>query len=419
MSDLYIIIGNLVLYIILGVFLLRLRSSDISLLIAGLWILSAFFSVLFFAVFPSEYRYYSNLSVSALVFVFFCFTSNLLPISKLKTPKKIRGNVKLLYILAWFICIVGILPFFGNLFYFLSHLASIDTFGENYGENVSVLNGFIGRLGRYSDYLRLFAPCLFFYFLKHYKKRKFLCVGLLCCSLNSIIANLNIGSRFIFIVDSLYYFCVFLYFKKMLPKKIINGISIIGVSILMMFIVVFLAISNVKNKDITQENASEMSYSLYGGESFLNFSTLMWSKSKETNGDNTFYIFKYLLGDYPSEHRNWARLSRFSGVPANIFYTYIGDLYMDFGAVGALIIVVLMTLLLFFFVYKANKTSNIYYILWIGLFLRILVSGFTYWPYLNGGYELVYTPLVILFMQIFDDFSKKNKKYACRNNYNI
>lgn len=419
MNDLYIIIGNLILYVILGLFLIKLQASTISKLIVTIWIFSAFASILFYAVFPSQYRFYSNLSIYALVFLFICFTANLIPISRLKNPKRLKGNRRLLYFLALFICAIGILPFIGNSIYFLTHITTMNTFADNYGEDVSVLSGFIGTLGRYTIYLRLFAPCLFFYFLRYYKKRWGVCVGLLCCSLNAIIANLNNGSRYIFVVDTLYIFCVYLYFRETIPQTIVRKTKVVGLSIFIVFVAVFTSISKAKNDDITQENATEMSYSLYGGESFLNFSTLMWNKSKETNGDNTFYIFKYLLGDYPSEHRNWTRLSRFSGVPANIFYTYIGDLYMDFGAVGALIIVVLMTLLLIFFVYKANKTSNIYYILWIGFFLRILVSGFTYWPYLNGGPELVYTPLVILFMQIFDNFSKKKKKYACRNNYNI
>lgn len=404
MNDLYIIIGNFIAYVLLTIFLWQRKSNAISVIIAIVWSLSAFASVLFFAVFPSPFRDYSDLSIIALVFVFFCFTFNLFPIAKLENPNIVIGNRMLLKALGWFICALGILPFLGNTSYFLTHLtSSLNTFGEHYGENFSVLSGFVATLGRYSNYLRLFAPCLLFLFLDDFKRNKLLCIGLLCCCLNAVIANLNAGSRYIFVLDVLYMICVFILFKKCLSESIVKKIKIIGIIILSILLVVFVSISTVKTSDNTQENAMEMTYSLYAGESFLNFSGSMWKNCQKTYGDNSFYIFKYILGEYPTELRNWSQLSSKSGIPANIFYTYIGDFYMDFGHIGALLIVLLITLFLYFVVKKANETRIFYYYIWIGFILRVLVSGFTYWPYLNGCYEMIYTPIALSFIQFLDD----------------
>lgn len=412
MSDLHLIICNVVAYILLFLFLWKKKKSNVSQFIVGVWAVSSAISLFYFVILSSTSWAVEGISITALLFLFLCFTLNVLALSGLKKAESIVCNKKLIKFFAWFICCICIAPFFCNVYYMLFHISnSITTFGENYGEQVEILHGVIGTLNRYANYLRTFYVVLFFYFISQFRSNRVLCLGLLFGILNPTISNLNIGSRFIFVSDFLALMAMFLLFKETLSNIIRKVIVRFSIIISIVFAIVFLSISVVKLRYSTNENAVQTSLALYGGESFLNFSTNMWNYCSETNGDNAFFIFKYILGTYPGEHRDSDALTAKSHILAKVFYTYIGDFYMDFGLEGAFFIVLIISILIVFFVKRANSSNSLYYYCWLYIFIRILVSGFTYYPYLNCAWEIVYTPVLLMFIQIIDAFTRSKHNY--------
>lgn len=407
MSDLHLIICNVVAYILLFLFLWKKKKSNVSQFIVGVWAISSAISLFYFVILSSTSWAVEGISITALLFLFLCFTLNVLALSGLKKAESIVCNKKLIKIFAWFICSVSVVPFFCNVHYMIFHVSnSLTTFGENYGEHVEILHGFVGSLNRYASYLRVFYVVLFFYFLPEFRKNIVLCIGLLFGILNPTISNLNIGSRFVFVSDFLSLIAMYLLFKERLSYKIRKVLVSISFFISIVFVVVFISISVVKLRYSTNENKMQFSFALYGGESFLNFSTDMWNYCSKTNGDNAFFIFKHILGTYPEEHRDSGALTAKSNVLARVFYTYIGDFYMDFGAKGAFVTVLIISILILFFVRRANNVNTLYSYCWLYIFIRMLVSGFTYYPYVNNVWEIVYAPIVLVCLRGIDILSR-------------
>jgi len=415
MEQVVVVCLNALLYLSFWIYLRRGGKNHLASFIAAIWSVSAVASIFLLVVFPVSSRVYDDFSVSALLFLFACFSLDVIPMTSFQCPKKFYGNVTLVYIFAWFLCALTALPFIGNAYYFCTHLGVLSSFGSNYGEKVAVLPGFLGTLDMYSKYLRVFLPILLIFFLRSFSKYFYLCICLSLCCLNPIVSNLNVGSRFAFVVDSLYYISVFVMFKGLLSKRMARILKTAFFFGFVIFGIVFLSITIVK---VNAGDASlYSSLSLYGGESFLNFSDYMWNNCSYTNGDNAFFVFKYIFDAYPSEHRDFEYLTSRSGLMAMVFYTYIGDFYMDFGPVGAFVCCLFISLVLYGIISAVRRYPSVYMYALMAVFMKILIGGFAYYQYLNLAKEILFAPLVCVFMLVLDLSLQylKNGKVAVRS----
>ncbi|MBR2196753.1 MAG: oligosaccharide repeat unit polymerase [Salinivirgaceae bacterium] len=392
------------------------KKSSLSIFVSAIWCASAVFSLVFYSLNGNnwEFRTYTNLTLPPFIFIFVCILLYIIPLTRIEDRSAILvdADYSLLTIFSWIIVTISIAPFFANLIYAINHIGeSLSSFAENYGTEVEIFDGSIAILNKYAKYARTFSPILLFYFLQRPNPNKLLLIGLFCAFINPSLGNLNSGSRFLFAADFLYLIAIYLIFSNSIDDKVRSRIRIIGSLLLSFFIVVFLSISIFRFTTTNSSSANieaTTSFGLYAGEGMLNFSSNMWNISKRTDGSNTLTVVDYMIGDNPSSVRDADKVSAKAGIPLNIFYTVVGDFYIDFGPNVTLAIFFGIFLLLSFLLRKQKTQYSFYELVWICLFIRIIVIGFTYFPYMNLSMELVYVPILNIVLSFLD--SAKNSQ---------
>ena len=285
---------------------------------------------------------------------------------------------------------------------------SLSSFADNREIDVEIFDGALALLNKYSKYARTFSPILLFYFLQRPRPNNFLLIGLFCAFLNPSLGNLNMGSRFLFAADFLYLIAIYLIFSNSLEDKIRSKIRLFGSIVLSFFIVIFLAISFFRFTALNSSSATvdaTTSFSLYAGEGMLNFSSNMWDIYRRTEGSNTLTFVDYIIGDNPSSVRDAEKVSEKAGIPLYIFYTVVGDFYIDFGPQVTFAIFLGIFVLLCYLLRKQKTQYTFYDFVWICLFIRVIVIGFTYFPYMNLSMELVYVPILNIVLSFLDKAS--------------
>ena len=408
-----ILILNITAYALLLLHLIRKKKSRLSIFVSAIWCASAVFSLVFYGLNGAnwEFRTYTNLTLQPFVFIFVCILLYIIPLTRIEDRSTIlvEGNYNLLTILSWFIVIISIAPFFANLAYAINHMGeSLSAFADNREIDVEIFDGTLALLNKYSKYARTFSPILLFYFLQRPRPNIFLLIGLFCAFLNPSLGNLNMGSRFLFAADFLYLIAIYLIFSNSLEDKIRSKIRFFGSIVLSFFIVIFLSISFFRFSALNSSTATldaTTSFSLYAGEGMLNFSSNMWDIPKRTDGSNTLTFVDYIIGDNPSSVRDADRVSEKAGIPLYIFYTVVGDFYIDFGPYVTFAIFLGICILLCYLLRKQKFQYSFYDFVWICLLIRIIVIGFTYFPYMNLSMELVYVPILNMVLSFFDKAS--------------
>lgn len=377
---------------------------------SAIWCASAAFSLVFYGINDSswEFRTYTNLTLQPFIFIFVCILLYIIPLTKIKdrSPIIVEADFNLLTIFSWFIVIISIAPFIANLVYAIRNFdVSFSSFADNYGVDVEIFDGTLALLNKYSKYARTFSPILLFYFLQRPRPNIFLLIGLFCAFLNPSLGNLNIGSRFLFAADFLYLIAIYLIFSNSLENKLKNRIRFLGAIMLSFFVVIFFAISFFRFAALNSSTAAvdtTTSFSLYAGEGMLNFSGNMWDISRRTDGSNTLTFVDYIIGDNPTSVRDADKVSAKAGIPLNIFYTVVGDFYIDFGPYTTIAIFIGICFLLSYLLRKQKSQYTFYELVWICLFIRVIVIGFTYFPYMNLSMELVYVPILNIILSFLD-----------------
>lgn len=405
-----ILIINLATYALLLFHLIRKKKSRLSIFVSAIWCASAAFSLVFYGINDSswEFRTYTNLTLQPFIFIFVCILLYIIPLTKIKdrSPIIVEADFNLLTIFSWFIVIISIAPFIANLVYAIRNFdVSFSSFADNYGVDVEIFDGTLALLNKYSKYARTFSPILLFYFLQRPRPNIFLLIGLFCAFLNPSLGNLNIGSRFLFAADFLYLIAIYLIFSNSLENKLKNRIRFLGAIMLSFFVVIFFAISFFRFAALNSSTAAvdtTTSFSLYAGEGMLNFSGNMWDISRRTDGSNTLTFVDYIIGDNPTSVRDADKVSAKAGIPLNIFYTVVGDFYIDFGPYTTIAIFIGICFLLSYLLRKQKSQYTFYELVWICLFIRVIVIGFTYFPYMNLSMELVYVPILNIILSFLD-----------------
>ena len=189
-----------------------------------------------------------------------------------------------------------------------------------------------------------------------------------------------------------------------MKQRLIRIFAAVAVVLFIGFI--FSTIGRFEDDTYYGDNAVMSSIYLYGGEGPINFSSKMWGTTRFTDGDNCFFIFKYYLGLYPSQFRESFWVSSISGLPLTTFFTYIADFYIDLGPIGAYILLLLLSAFTYYNVKRINVTNKFTDIIWIAIIIRIIASGFTYYPYMNAAMEIIYAPALNILIAMFSKSSR-------------
>ena len=122
--------------------------------------------------------------------------------------------------------------------------------------------------------------------------------------------------------------------------------------------------------------------SLYSGEGILRFSQYIWDLSKTSFGDTNFSFIKDMMDletfTNTLDRREFYEI-RF-GIPTSIFYTFIGDICIDFGKCWAILFFCLLSIGINMLINASVRRR--YYtfvdIYLLGLYILMIIYGVMY-----------------------------------------
>lgn len=194
-------------------------------------------------------------------------------------------------------------------------------------------------------FIRYWPLALLFYFysITFLDKPNWFNLGLFISSLMPVMISILQAGRFAVIYWIMMFFLFYVLFKPHLNKETRRKISlplmIFGGLILIYFAAVTIARFNTS--DLGNENGIINSLTTYIGQPFINFSNIFQNFNNEsiTIGRILPITSNYILN---LNFSNWDYIfeqNERSGIALNVFYTFIGEVYVDLGSSGLLIYV--------------------------------------------------------------------------------
>ena len=330
------------------------------LLITVLWLVSSMFSLLYL---DSPIRYYTNHQVKLLPYLYLygCFLLTLMPLLRINVMgKDFIDNSTFIYKLSLFVALCAYLPFIENAI----HLYKVggggsDALAEMYGERLEKgfdarahMSWLGARLNTVISFFTYISPILFFnYIAGNNKKKWYIVVGLLMASLNLSIVSFSQGGRATSFNLSLYILFIYLLYKSYFSDKINRKVRLVFLVIGGFMVVIMGVITIGRFSEDSTYNLTDWILR-YAGESFVNFNTEL------------FYIDRYTDGRvclpflYNETQIDRAAIESIIGARSYVFYTYIGDLYKDFGPFFTVVIIGILSWL-FYRKFKRNQVMNL------------------------------------------------------------
>ncbi len=147
---------------------------------------------------------------------------------------------------------------------------------------------------------------------------------------------------------------------------------------------------------------------LYGGEGFLKFNNDLWYIKHYTDGDDMFAFAKNLIGletYIDVRERDGFYLNK-NGIQIENFYTFIGDIYYDFGLIGTIFFALLLNFICVYLI-KIRKKYPLEIIFILAIMSHIYLIGFT--AYIHRAYSAQFALLIPLFTIIILTINRKFK----------
>ena len=393
-----------------ALYIIRTKGVGLGGMLLITYSLSALMSIVFFGGMGAFLTEGADISWQPLLYLFLTINICLFPIlrhSKDLRSIPFRDNGKGVRFLKYFILICS--PFIIEAFLEMGMIAvststsSLGGIYESEGDVVGDKLSFFGRktmaIVRWFTYV---WPILFFYFLNKGKQgKKSMWLSFLACFCVVLEAYAG-ASRLAIVRYLMYMFIIFVLFRvnmaKELQHKIINLFIFIGG-----FLIVLLSLITISrfamggggdNNDIWTWIA------LYIGESPIRFCQYLWDVKATMQGDNSFALFKNLLGMDTitdlEERREYYELHL--GIPNRIFYSFIGDFFFDLGKYLTLIFTFLFSFSLDHYIRNILKRG--YYtmpsLLILAMIILVLEFGIMYFCFKLYIVQILLIPNFIL-----------------------
>lgn len=268
-------------------------------------------------------------------------------------------------------------------------------------------NFFINQLnGKGVCIMEASTPIIIFYSIVGLSRKiikPFKAYSLIClCFLWSFFANLGGGSRGgIFMLFFCMLFFIFVFYD-FLSKKQLKTITYFGAFVLLIFIFFTWTITT----DRVGESEGLESIFRYFGESFPNLGFSFWNKvSHNPMGERLFPSeeFEKSFESVDDFYRYWWYKT---GVPVLIFKTYFGDLYIEFGTIGALSFTIILSAIVYKFIF--SKGTTIDYLPFIYFYFQLCVFSFA--GFTKGGHNAAFQLTIIFIVFLGVKFFKKKKR---------
>ncbi len=267
-------------------------------------------------------------------------------------------------------------------------------------------------LDKFNGYATFFleatTPIIILYAILGYLKKRIKslsCVYLiLLCFLPSLFAKIAMGSRGgLFMTFFCFLFFVIVLYKE-LPRNIIRQVYSLGI----IFVIVVLTYSWLITVDrIAQGQTGFDSILRYFGEPFPNLGFRIWDKAVyHPMGERffpTFFDNKVATYSVAEGHAYWEKITQ---VPILNFKTYYGDLYVEFGVLGAFVFI--MSTSIPVYLYYKKKEVTIYNFAFLYFYFQLCVfafSGFTKYGW-GSIFQLIIISIFTLFIRFYKNISK-------------
>ncbi|NTW32713.1 MAG: oligosaccharide repeat unit polymerase [Bacteroidetes bacterium] len=416
---LYVLIYFMLMFFTAVFYFVKKKSIDIFGLLIIVWTIASGCSVYIYINIP--YYAFNEITVTPYLYLYALFMIGAYPFMTfdVKRIKSIRSNYKLMYVLSVFIIGLSVLPLIENSIYFIKTFSLSDSsvYSEVYvaksnEEDVRVWLSMPGRImNTVCILLYLCAPIILFYWLIQKRMRWLLIIGLMLSIVNISVYSLLAATRVAMLSQILYMIYLYLLFRQLLNKRVEKYIRITALVVLSGFVLLFMMLS-LSRFNNTFAGISEYSvfgwFAVYGGESSLRFNAQMWNIKAYMNGDNGFSFFKQLLGfgsfsDLYDMRYYW---TKYTYIDQQVFYTYIGDIYGDF---GPLICVIMIAMVSVTVSVKNKDNYQLYELIPMTIWYYVCSFGFLYYPFATNFSNKILLSTVV-FYYIVKIFSVKHVK---------
>ena len=415
--NIYLVV-NFVLY--LGLFIYNWYSKDsgkyYALLVLGIFMVSSFCSLFYYDSILYKSLTESNgksVSLIALLYLFFGFLILIYPLRKYEAIRYVRiprlGGHDLVFVSFVILGIISIIPFFENLMQVLklSGRSMAEIYFDRQGTvidtraHMSSLGKFLNGITTWFQYI---LPIGVFYLIQQ-KKRWYWVVLAAFGAVNPVLLDMLFGGRGALFQSFCVFFFNYMIFYRSFSRKVKRIISVIGIIVLGIFALVLVVMTIAR-----AEGGNEVVLSgiyRYLGEGFVNFSEAGWYVRNHSDGYSIFngtgYTFWKDLSPY-FDSRDYVSLSNIMHIRMYVYYTVMGDAFLDFDILGGLFF---LFVLAFFFVFFTKKQANSFSsLILLNLYAKIGFNGIYCWSYMYCLDFLVFTIILVALIRVFE--KKKN-----------
>jgi len=407
-----IAIGNAAVYVLLVIILLiKYKKFTISIYVLILYATSAIFSYFFIKHPLFQFSLHAGyLTVTPYVYYFATFILFYVPImafkefeiQNIKEPPKLQFSL-----LLFFISIVSVITsiiYIPEVIQLFSNPAGLaaNKMAKEAGDQIVFIPAPFGSIVLIGKIFSDVSILLFFYILstKMYTITTKFLFGCIILIINPIL-GIAVGSRatLVFFIFSVFF--SYQIFKKNYTQKMRRKTSMVS-SVFLIMLVIFIILLSI-NRFEGAQNGVGFFFLKYLGESFSNFNILLYDQiDNYTFGAKNFSYFTNILGFTDLENINEIReyAVQQTGIPNNYFYTFIGQIFIDFGPIITFLLALFSSVFFWnkFKVVEMLKLSSIvvYY-----LYLNLLVRGVFFFPYSgkNGNLIIIGTFLVAVLVK--------------------
>ena len=374
--------------------------------------LAAVFSLFLYNFSNGLFRTYDRITIYPFIYLSICYLVSFMPTYFYeKQGCKIgvnKAQYQIIDILSIILSICAVLPFFESLIQLPSSLSSTAVANvydrRLMGIETSDYLSWISRKFYYIIMLSsLLVPICLFLQINKKRKNKYVIFCLILCVVVNAMHEMIRGSRSGLVQNMMYLLAVYLLFRNNLEKKIqawvkFWGLFIAGISVSTMMIVSISRFSTHQNRNLG--NVYEW-MSVYAGEGIINFNNDLWYIKGSTGGYRTCSFFMGLKdGKMPSVSDIWDGGDKL-GVYGNIFYTWVGEFFFDYGKYYTLPMIILLSFFVTFLTNYKFKINIVNFIL-LCVWAKILIVGPIFYTYttVQSQIELLVCLFFCMILQI-------------------
>ena len=329
--------------------------------------------------------YYPNIQIAPLFYLFVTINICLLPLwnAKFSSLQRIKDNgmAEIYDGLSFVFFALSILPLVSLLSNFsVQQLvgSNLSNMYESSGDKSALF--FSGPSKFCFAMIRRFeilVVVLLFYQLSK-RKTKYvyeLCIPIMVFTLFKLLS----GSRGGLVGTGLLMVTLFLMLRQTFSAETRKTVVKIGAVVGSLFVLALAAISISRfSQNTNTEDTIDVWISQYMGEAIPRFSDDVWGIKTLLYGNQNFMFLRKLIGlSYIENYDSYKAIYGIKlGTPVDVFYTFMGDIYLDFGTIGGVVFSIIFAFVFSKFL-KIKNDISIPTLAVLCLFFDLLGFGFT------------------------------------------